>query len=122
MDLHLAGTRAIITGGSAGIGLAIAHRLAEEGTHVGLVARDATRLAAAREDLAHHGTHVATHTADVTNIAELVAAVDALAGELRGLDHVVANAGGTVGGAVLGAAPDEVAASIADTPATSARL
>lgn len=115
MDLHLAGTRAIITGGSAGIGLAIAHRLAEEGTHVGLVARDATRLAAAREDLAHHGTHVAAHTADVTNIAELVGAVDALAGELQGLDHVVANAGGTVGGAVLGAAADEVAASIADT-------
>jgi NAD(P)-dependent dehydrogenase (short-subunit alcohol dehydrogenase family) len=115
MDLHLAGARAIITGASAGIGLAIAHQLAEEGAHVGLVARDATRLAAAREDLARHGTQVATRTADVGDAAALVAAVDALVGEFGGLDHVVANAGGAVGGAVLGTAPDQVAAGIAAT-------
>jgi 3-oxoacyl-[acyl-carrier protein] reductase len=115
MDLHLAGARALITGASAGIGLAIAHRLAEEGAHVALVARDATRLAAARDDVARHGTHIVTHTADVTDTSALVAAVDALAGEFGGIDHVVANAGGTVGGAVLGAAPDEVAANIAAT-------
>jgi 3-oxoacyl-[acyl-carrier protein] reductase len=115
MDLHLAGARAVITGASAGIGLAIAHRLAEEGAHVGLVARDATRLAAAREEIARHGSEVVTHSADVTDSAALVAAVDALAGELGGLDHVVANAGGTVGGAVLGTAPDEVAANLAAT-------
>lgn len=115
MDLHLAGARALITGASAGIGLAIAHRLAEEGAHVGLVARDATRLAAAREEIAQHGTRVVTHAADVTDTAALIAAVDALAGELGGLDHVVANAGGVVGGAVLGSDPHEVAASIADT-------
>ena len=115
MDLHLAGARAIVTGASAGIGLAIAHRLAEEGARVGLIARDAARLAAAGQDLGRHATQVATHTADVTDTAALVAAVDALAGEFGGLDHVVANAGGTVGGAVLGAAPDEVAANIAAT-------
>jgi 3-oxoacyl-[acyl-carrier protein] reductase len=115
MELHLAGTRAIITGASAGIGLAIAHRLAEEGARVGLLARDAARLAAAREDLARHGTQIATHAADVTDTAALVAAVDALAGEFGGLDHVVANAGGAVGGAVLGAAPGVVAANIAAT-------
>jgi 3-oxoacyl-[acyl-carrier protein] reductase len=115
MDLHLAGTRSIITGASAGIGLAIAHCLAEEGAHVGLVARDATALDAARQEIARHGTQVVTHAADVTDTAALVAAIDALAGEFGGLDHVVANAGGAVGGAVLGADPHEVAASIADT-------
>jgi 3-oxoacyl-[acyl-carrier protein] reductase len=115
MDLHLAGARAIISGASAGIGLAIAHRLGEEGAHVGLVARDAARLAAAREDLARHGARVVTRSADVTDTTALVGAVDALAEELGGLDHVVANAGGAVGGAVLGAAPDEVATSVADT-------
>lgn len=115
MDLHLAGAHAIITGASAGIGLAIAHRLAEEGSHVGLIARDGARLATARDDVAGHGTRVLTHTADVADTAALIAAVDALAGEFGGLDHVVANAGGTVGGAVLGATPGEVAASIAAT-------
>jgi NAD(P)-dependent dehydrogenase (short-subunit alcohol dehydrogenase family) len=115
MDLHLLGARAIITGGSAGIGLAIAHRLAEEGADLGLVARDPTRLAAVRDEIAERGTRVVTRTADVTDAAALVAAVDELAGELGGLEHVVANAGGTVGGAILGTAPDEVAANISAT-------
>lgn len=115
MDLHLAGARAIVSGGSTGIGLAIAHRLAEEGAHVGLIARDGGRLAAARDEIAEHGARVVTHIADVTDTAALVAAVDTLADELGGLDHVVANAGGTVGGAVLDTAPDEVASNLAAT-------
>jgi NAD(P)-dependent dehydrogenase (short-subunit alcohol dehydrogenase family) len=49
MDLELTGKRAIVTGGSRGIGLAVARALAAEGSHVALVARDAAVLAAARE-------------------------------------------------------------------------
>ncbi len=41
MDLKLGGKRAIITGGSRGIGLAVAHALAAEGVDVVLAARDA---------------------------------------------------------------------------------
>jgi NAD(P)-dependent dehydrogenase (short-subunit alcohol dehydrogenase family) len=49
MDLELTGKRAIVTGGSRGIGLAVARALAAEGSHVALVARDAAVLAAARK-------------------------------------------------------------------------
>ena len=48
MDLELVGKRAIVTGGSRGIGLAVAKALAAEGAHVALVARDAEALAAAK--------------------------------------------------------------------------
>ena len=47
MDLGLRGARALITGGSRGIGFAIADALAAEGVSVGLIARGADGLAAA---------------------------------------------------------------------------
>ena len=50
MDLGLRGSRVLITGGSRGIGLAIAEALVAEGAAVGLVARDAEGLATATEE------------------------------------------------------------------------
>jgi 3-oxoacyl-[acyl-carrier protein] reductase len=107
MDLGLRGKRGLITGGSKGIGLAIARALVAEGVAVGLVARDAGRLEAAAAELATVDTGpsgggsspatVATCAADVTDTAALAAAVEAIAGSLGGLDLLVANAGGTVG-------------------------
>src|SRR6201996_2393951 len=48
VDLELVGKRAIVTGGSRGIGLAVAKALSAEGAHVALVARDAAALQTAR--------------------------------------------------------------------------
>jgi 3-oxoacyl-[acyl-carrier protein] reductase len=101
MDLGLDGSRVLITGGSRGIGLAIAEAVAGEGAAVGLVARGADDLAAAADQLAGRGATVATAAADVTDPAELTRAVDEIAAALGGLDHLVANAGGTVGGGNL---------------------
>ena len=97
MDLELRGSRALITGGSRGIGFAAAEALATEGVAVGLVARDAGGLAAAAGRLADRGTPVATAAADVMDVGELNRAVEEIAGALGGLDLLVANAGGTVG-------------------------
>jgi 3-oxoacyl-[acyl-carrier protein] reductase len=101
LDLGLSGRRVLITGGSRGIGFAVADALAAEGAAVGLIARDAGGLAAAAGRLAPRGVPVATAVSDVTDTPMLNRAVDDIAAALGGLDHLVANAGGTVGGGNL---------------------
>src|SRR6202035_1192347 len=98
MDLGLTGKRALITGGSRGLGFAIAEALAAEGVSIGLVARDGAGLADAARRLEDRGTKVMTVAADVTDTAALVSAVEEIAAALGGLDLLVANAGGTIGG------------------------
>jgi 3-oxoacyl-[acyl-carrier protein] reductase len=106
MDLGLRGRRALITGGSRGIGFAVAEALAAEGAVVGLVARDAGGLAEAAERLKSQGNTVATAAADVTDTSQLKQAVADIAAALGGLDRLVANAGGTVGRGNLTSAGD----------------
>lgn len=61
MDLGLSDKVAVITGGSIGIGLAVARGFAAEGVHVALCARDAGRLAACADAIASEfGTRAAT--------------------------------------------------------------
>jgi len=124
VDLGLRGSRAVITAGSRGIGLAIAEALAAEGVAVGLIARDAEGLAAAARRLAAVGdVQVATAAADVTDTPALHHAVDAIAAELGGLDHLVANAGGTIGtGNLTSAGPDEFTATFALNAGHAAEL
>ena len=123
MELGLNGSRALITGGSRGIGFAIAAALAAEGAAVGLVARDPGGLAAAAARLAGAGPPVATAAADVTDPAALARAVDDIATALGGLDHLVANAGGTVGGGNLtSSGPGEFTATFALNAGHAAEL
>jgi 3-oxoacyl-[acyl-carrier protein] reductase len=113
VDLGLAGKRAVITGGSHGLGLAIAETLAAEGAAVGLIARGPAGLADAAARLGAHGVPVATAAADVADPGALEAAVLRLGDDLGGIELAVANAGGTVGGNLLNSRPEDFAATFA---------
>lgn len=107
MDLHLTGKRAIVTGGTRGIGLAIARTLAQEGCSVGILARDVAGLERTARELGSTGAAVYTASGDVTDTPSHDAAVRSLLDRLGGLDVAVANAGGSAAGRA-DEAPDEV--------------
>jgi NAD(P)-dependent dehydrogenase (short-subunit alcohol dehydrogenase family) len=73
VDLQLNGRRAIVTGGSRGIGLAVARVLAAEGARVALVARGVEALSAAAEEVG--GLAVPTDTGSDESVAAMVACV-----------------------------------------------
>jgi 3-oxoacyl-[acyl-carrier protein] reductase len=110
MELGLGGRRALITGGSRGIGLAIARALVAEGAAVALCARGEAELGAAVSSLVAAGGRAVGIPADVTRPDDLAAAVHGAAAELGGLDLLVANAGGGVGGGLLDSTPADWAA------------
>jgi 3-dehydrosphinganine reductase len=90
------GRRALVTGGSSGIGRALALALVRDGAHVGILARGHERLAAVRHELvqaAHPGQRVAAVAADVADAAETQRAVAECATALGGLDLLVNDAG-----------------------------
>jgi 3-dehydrosphinganine reductase len=89
---------AVISGGSSGIGLALARLLAREGWNLTLLARDAGRLEAARAELAQDGTIVNLAAADVRDESAVAAAMAAAIAQLGPPDLVVASAGIVVPG------------------------
>jgi 3-oxoacyl-[acyl-carrier protein] reductase len=101
LNLGLHDRVAAVTGGSRGLGYAIAQSLLAEGCHVAVCARDPQRLTEAARTL---GTGVFARTADVTVPGQVEAFISAAAHQLGGLDILVHNAGGGGGAGVE--APD----------------
>ena len=91
MDLGLAGARALVTGGSRGIGRAIVEALAEEGAAVSFCARSADGVESALADLRAAGHTVYGTPVDVADGDALRSWVTHCAEEFGGLDVVVAN-------------------------------
>ena len=107
MDLGLRGKHAIVTGGSLGIGKAIARELAREGVDVAIVARTKDQLeATARELAAETGQRIIALAADVTSRAQVDAMVAQAAAQLGGLDILV-NSGSPPGGSATATGPIE---------------
>lgn len=107
MDLGLKDKHAIVTGGSLGIGKAIARELAREGCDVAIVARNKESLeAAARELSTETGRRVIALPADVTSKAQVEAMVAQAAAQLGGL-HILVNSGSSPGGSTTATGPIE---------------
>jgi 3-oxoacyl-[acyl-carrier protein] reductase len=94
MDIDLAGKRAIVAGGSRGIGRAIALAFAEAGAGVSICARGAQRLAAAREEIAQCGGPAHSAVCDLADEAAVPRYIEEAAAALGGIDILVNNASG----------------------------
>jgi NAD(P)-dependent dehydrogenase (short-subunit alcohol dehydrogenase family) len=98
MDMYLTGKRALVTGGSKGIGRAAALALAAEGCDIVLAARDPAALQSAAEMLrSRHQVRVETIAADLSRQEEVVR----LAAETGAIDILVNNAGSIPPGNLL---------------------
>jgi len=107
MDLQLRDKVAVVTGGSVGIGLAIARGLAAEGTNLVLCARDADRLQAVSDKIqSEFPVRAIGVTADVGATEGARRIVDAVEAEFGGADILINNAGSGSEETIL-EAPDE---------------
>jgi NAD(P)-dependent dehydrogenase (short-subunit alcohol dehydrogenase family) len=100
MDLEVAGKVFLITGGTDGLGLALAGRLAAEGAAVAVCGRDEERLQRAEDTLRTAGADVLALRTDVAKEADLEAFVAAAVARWGRLDGVVHNAGRASAGGI----------------------
>src|SRR5689334_9393515 len=98
MDLGLSGKMALITGGTSGIGLAIARRLGDEGCRIAICGRERAKLDAALTKLKPIEAH--GFIADVCAPADVARLVEDTVKALGGIDIVVSNAGTHIAGSI----------------------
>ncbi|HKX61551.1 MAG TPA: SDR family oxidoreductase [Verrucomicrobiae bacterium] len=93
--MKLEGVHALITGGSLGLGKAIAGHFVREGAKIVICSRNGQELDAARKDLvaAHPGARVLAHACDVSDESQVNTLVGFAQQELGSLDALVLNAG-----------------------------
>ena len=94
MDLRIKGQKALITGGTKGIGRAIADALADEGSNVSICARNEDEVNAAVAALSAKGVTAFGQSVDVADGEALAAWISASAEVLGGIDTIVANVSG----------------------------
>jgi NAD(P)-dependent dehydrogenase (short-subunit alcohol dehydrogenase family) len=98
MDLELTGKIVLITGGTDGLGLALAHRLVGEGAAVAICGRNEERLAAAERSLVAQGGDVLALRADAERAGDIARFVGGAVARWGRIDGVVHNAGRSAGG------------------------
>jgi NAD(P)-dependent dehydrogenase (short-subunit alcohol dehydrogenase family) len=97
----------IITGASAGVGRATAHRFARAGAHIGLIARDEAALETVKEEVESLGGRAVVAAADVSDADALFAAAEKLESELGPIDVWVNDAMVTVFSPFIEMTPEE---------------
>jgi NAD(P)-dependent dehydrogenase (short-subunit alcohol dehydrogenase family) len=100
MDLELNGRTVLITGGTDGLGLALATKLATEGAAVAVCGRDEDRLRAAEAAVRAVGGDVLAQRADVSRAEDIEAFVEATAARWGRIDGIVHNAGRASAGSI----------------------
>ena len=93
---QVAGKVVLVTGGSSGIGLAAAHKLAEAGAITIICGRDEDKLAAAKQEVEARGFALITYQADVADMADCDRFVQLLIANHGGVDVLVNNAGRSI--------------------------
>jgi NAD(P)-dependent dehydrogenase (short-subunit alcohol dehydrogenase family) len=93
MIINLKGRTAVITGGSRGLGEAMAKALSEAGANIALVARDSKRLEQVRNAITERGGTAAIFTADVTHEKEVAGLSDAVSQRFGSPQILINNAG-----------------------------
>src|SRR5271155_4358469 len=95
MDVRLTGRTAVVTGGSKGLGLAIAEEYARSGADVAILARDQGSLAEAKAKIQAGvpGRKVAAISCDVSKAADIRKTFDQIVSEFGKIDIFVNNAG-----------------------------
>ncbi|MFT4204522.1 MAG: SDR family oxidoreductase [Chitinophagaceae bacterium] len=89
----LANKNAVITGGSDGIGLGIAHSFAENGANLILIGRDAGKLEKAQKELSEYGTEIHILTADLSDTEQIKPLSEKILEIFPKIDILVNNAG-----------------------------
>jgi NAD(P)-dependent dehydrogenase (short-subunit alcohol dehydrogenase family) len=93
---QVAGKVVLVTGGSSGIGLAAAHKLAEAGAITIICGRDEDKLAEAKKEVAARGFELITYPADLSDMADCDRFAQVLIANHGGVDVLVNNAGRSI--------------------------